>query len=84
MLCGGEKIIPEHHLSAGNFISPCVMVDVEDHMTIVQEEVFGPVMTVMTFDTEEEVLERANDTELGLAGGIFTKYVKFCIIPIPC
>ena len=41
-------------------------------MTIVREEIFGPVMSVLSFETEDEVIRRANDTELGLAAGVFT------------
>lgn len=44
-----------------------------DDMTCVREEIFGPVMSVLCFDTEEEVLRRANDSTLGLAAGVFTK-----------
>lgn len=57
---------------AGFFIEPTVFADVTDDMTIAREEIFGPVMSVLEFETEEEVVERANDTELGLAGGVFT------------
>lgn len=42
-------------------------------MTCVKEEIFGPVMSVLSFETEEEVLRRANDTTLGLAAGVFTR-----------
>ena len=42
-------------------------------MTVAREEIFGPVVCVMGFDTEEEVIQRANDTEFGLASGVFTK-----------
>lgn len=45
-------------------------------MTCVKEEIFGPVMSVLPFETEEEVLRRANDTPLGLAGGVFTRLVS--------
>lgn len=44
-------------------------------MTCVKEEIFGPVMSILTFETEAEVLERANDTTFGLAAGVFTRYV---------
>ncbi len=44
-----------------------------DDMTCVREEIFGPVMSVLSFDTEDEVLRRANDSALGLAAGVFTK-----------
>jgi betaine-aldehyde dehydrogenase len=42
-------------------------------MTIVREEIFGPVMAILTYETEEEVIRRANDTDFGLAAGIVTK-----------
>ena len=44
-------------------------------MTCVKEEIFGPVMSILSFDTEAEVLERANDTTFGLAAGVFTRWV---------
>ena len=46
-----------------------------DDMTCVKEEIFGPVMSIFTFGTEAEVLERANETTFGLAAGVFTRYV---------
>ncbi|XP_070532276.1 4-trimethylaminobutyraldehyde dehydrogenase-like [Ptychodera flava] len=74
VLCGGEKVTPsDSRLSGGFYISPCILDNCHDDMTVVKEEVFGPVMSVMSFDTEEEVLRRANNTKFGLAGGIFTK-----------
>ncbi|MCE8526430.1 betaine-aldehyde dehydrogenase [Ruegeria pomeroyi] len=57
----------------GFYIEPAVFADVTDDMTIAREEVFGPVMSVLDFDTEEEVLARANATEFGLAAGVFTR-----------
>jgi betaine-aldehyde dehydrogenase len=56
----------------GFFIAPTVFADVTDDMTIAREEIFGPVMAVLDFDTEEEVIVRANDTTMGLSAGIFT------------
>lgn len=73
MVCGGERVTVDPHLR-GYFVSPCILVNCEDHMTVVREEVFGSVMSILTFDSEEEVIRRANDSELGLAGGIFTRY----------
>lgn len=72
-MCGGERVPVDPHLR-GYFVSPCILVNCEDHMTVVREEVFGSVMSILTFDSEEEVIRRANDSELGLAGGIFTRY----------
>lgn len=56
----------------GFWVEPVVFADVQDDMTIAREEIFGPVMSVLDFDTEEEVLARANATEFGLAAGVFT------------
>ena len=57
----------------GFYMQPTVFADVTDDMSIAREEIFGPVMSVMDFDTEEEVMARANATEFGLAAGVFTK-----------
>ncbi|MCE8538922.1 betaine-aldehyde dehydrogenase [Ruegeria pomeroyi] len=57
----------------GFYLLPTVFADVTDDMTIAREEIFGPVMSVLDFDTEEEVLARANATEFGLAAGVFTR-----------
>ena len=67
LVCGGKA--PNQ---SGFFIEPTVFADVTDHMTIAREEIFGPVMSVLSFENEEEVIKRANDTELGLAAGVFT------------
>lgn len=56
----------------GFFIEPVIFSDVHDDMTIAREEIFGPVMSILEFETEDEVITRANDTELGLAAGVFT------------
>ncbi|MBT9382664.1 betaine-aldehyde dehydrogenase [Pseudooceanicola sp. CBS1P-1] len=57
----------------GWFIEPTVFTGVTDDMTIAREEIFGPVMSVLTFRDEDEVIARANDTEFGLAAGLFTR-----------
>ncbi len=57
----------------GFFIEPTVFADVTDEMTVATDEIFGPVMSVLTFDTEEEALRRANATPYGLAASVFTK-----------
>lgn len=56
----------------GFYIEPTIFADVTDDMTIAREEIFGPVLSVLDFDTEEEVIARANDTEFGLSAGVFT------------
>lgn len=47
--------------------------DCTDDMTCVKEEIFGPVMSVLSFESEDEALQRANDTTMGLAAGVFTR-----------
>ncbi|XP_076828234.1 4-trimethylaminobutyraldehyde dehydrogenase B [Brachyhypopomus gauderio] len=77
VLCGGEPFTPEDPaLKHGYHMTPCVLDNCKDDMTCVQEEIFGPVMCVLTFDTEEEVLQRANNTTFGLAAGVFTKDIQ--------
>ena len=56
----------------GFWLTPAVFADVTDDMTIAREEIFGPVASILSFKTEEEALQRANDTPYGLAAGVFT------------
>ena len=72
---GGNKVSPAGHEN-GYFVEPTVFGDCRDHMRIVQEEIFGPVMSVLTFEDEEEVIRRANDTEYGLAAAVFTNDIR--------
>ncbi|OQP87346.1 betaine-aldehyde dehydrogenase [Rhizobium rhizosphaerae] len=64
--------IPNHVPGEGTYIQPTVFADVTDEMTIAREEIFGPVMCVLDFQDEEDVLARANASEFGLAAGVFT------------
>ena len=57
---------------AGFFVEPTILAGVTDDMRIAREEIFGPVLSVLDFETEEEVIARANDTEFGLSAGLFT------------
>lgn len=69
---GGQR--PEREdLQNGFFFEPTVITNCDTSMRIVQEEVFGPVVTVEGFETEEEAIRLANDSIYGLAGGVFTK-----------
>ncbi|WP_420568190.1 betaine-aldehyde dehydrogenase [Thalassovita sp.] len=68
LVCGGKRLD-----NKGFFIEPTVFADVRDNMVIAREEIFGPVMCVLDFEEEDEVLARANDTEFGLAAGVFTR-----------
>ena len=70
-ICGGGRLT-DGALAKGNFVAPTVFVETRPEMKIVREEIFGPVLVVQLFDTEEEALHLANDTIYGLAGGVFT------------
>ena len=71
---GARLVHGGHRLDRpGNFIEPTIFADVTDDMAIAREEIFGPVMSVLDFDTEDEVIARANATDLGLSGAVFTR-----------
>ena len=72
LLHGGKALHPEN-APDGFFTAPTIFGDCHDEMTICREEIFGPVMSVLSFEDEDEVIRRANDTELGLAAGVFTQ-----------
>ena len=72
---GGEAFEPEQS-RGGYFVQPTIFTDCTDDMTIVKEEIFGPVMSVLTFSDEEEVIRRANSTDTGLAAGVFTNNIR--------
>jgi betaine-aldehyde dehydrogenase len=71
LLTGGMRVTAGE-LKRGYFVAPTVFDDCRDDMAIVREEIFGPVMSVLEFEDEQEVIERANATEFGLAAGVFT------------
>ncbi|WP_433957041.1 aldehyde dehydrogenase family protein [Cytobacillus horneckiae] len=71
LAAGGVKGIGQ-----GYFVRPTVFADVTDDMTIAKEEIFGPVVSVLVFDTVEEVIKRANNTPYGLAAGVWTESMK--------
>lgn len=72
LVTGGEKLTLQG-FEDGHFIAPTIFADVTDEMTIAREEIFGPVMSVLPFETEDEAIDRANATEFGLAAGVFTR-----------
>lgn len=72
LLCGGAEY-SDGVRSKGNFVQPTIFTNAPANSKIVKEEIFGPVVVVESFDTEEEVIRRANDTVYGLAGAVFTK-----------
>jgi betaine-aldehyde dehydrogenase len=71
LVIGGERQFPAG-CEGGFFISPAIFKYCKDDMRIVKEEIFGPVMAVLSFKGEEEVIERANNTPFGLGAGIMT------------
>lgn len=68
LVCGGQD-----SPLGGSFVMPTVLADVTDDMLIAREETFGPIAAIMPFDDENEVLRRANDTEMGLAAYVYTR-----------
>jgi betaine-aldehyde dehydrogenase len=72
LLIGGDRVT-EGDYAKGAYVAPTVFTDCTDGMTIVREEIFGPVMSILVYDTEEEVIRRANDTDYGLAAGVVTR-----------
>ena len=71
LVCGGERYT-EGECAKGFYVRPTVFDNCTSDMTIVREEIFGPVVTIQTFKTEQEAIDMANDTEYGLAGAVFT------------
>jgi betaine-aldehyde dehydrogenase len=71
-LVTGGKRVTQGELARGFFVAPTVFDECRDDMCIVREEIFGPVMSVLEFTDEDEVIQRANATQFGLAAGVFT------------
>lgn len=79
LLTGGfkpEKDFKGRDINSGNFLTPAIFTDCNDEMEICREEIFGPVLSILSFDSEEEVIERANNTQFGLSAGVFTNDIK--------
>lgn len=71
LIAGGSPLIRK-----GFYVTPTIFDDVTDAMTLSKVEIFGPVMSLLTFDREDDVVKRANDSNYGLAAGIFTKDLR--------
>ena len=71
LLFGGTRL--EGALAQGNYLQPTLFTDCDDAMSIVCDEIFGPVLSLLVFDDEEEVIRRANNTHYGLAAGVVTE-----------
>jgi betaine-aldehyde dehydrogenase len=72
LLVGGARV-SDGEYARGAYVAPTVFTDCRDDMTIVREEIFGPVMSILIYDNDEEVIRRANDTDYGLAAGVVTR-----------
>jgi aldehyde dehydrogenase (NAD+) len=74
MVAGGERLGGD--LSAGFFLSPTVFTDVDTDSKLAREEIFGPVLAISTFSSEQEAVAKANDTRFGLAAYLQTRNVS--------
>lgn len=72
LLIGGTRVT-EGEYAKGAYVAPTVFSDCTDAMTIVREEIFGPVMSILAYDDEEEAIRRANASDYGLAAGVVTR-----------
>ncbi|EEG82904.1 aldehyde dehydrogenase (NAD) family protein [Proteus penneri ATCC 35198] len=72
LLCGGHRLL-ESNFAQGAYVAPTVFTDCTDDMKITQDEIFGPVMSILSYQTEDEVISRANNSVYGLAAGLVTK-----------
>jgi aminomuconate-semialdehyde/2-hydroxymuconate-6-semialdehyde dehydrogenase len=76
VLCGGNRLILDGELSEGYYIEPTIIEGLNHMCRTNQEEIFGPVVSIMPFKNEEDVIEMANSTRYGLAASIFTKDIS--------
>ena len=76
LVLGGKRLAPPGVCAGGAFMSPAIFAGCTDDMTIVREEIFGPVASVLSFETEDEVTRRANDSAFGLSAGVFTNDLR--------
>ncbi len=76
ILCGGEPVSPGGELDGGYYLSPAIVEGLPNHCRTNQEEIFGPVITLQPFDTEEEALALANGVQYGLASTIWTSNIR--------
>ncbi len=76
LILGGDDPQVTGRCAEGFFVNPTIFADCGDQMTISREEIFGPVVCVLSFETEDEAVARANNSPFGLASGVFTKDLK--------
>jgi len=75
LLHGGKAFKPDS-VPKGYYVEPTIFTDCHDDMTIVKEEIFGPVMSILRFSDEDEVIQRANESDYGLAAAVFTNDIS--------
>ena len=75
IVTGGERTEPAGAAGGGHFVSPTLLRGVRNDMPVAREEIFGPVQSVLEFDSLEQAVSIANDTEYGLSAGVFTRDV---------
>ena len=75
LLTGGSRFTSDETKN-GFFVEPTIFADCVDDSSFVKEEIFGPVMSVLRFEEESEVIQRANNTRFGLAAGVFTQDIN--------
>lgn len=73
ILCGGKRPVLPAQLSSGYFFEPTILIDVPHNSRVIQEEIFGPVVTVTPFESEEDVINLANEPAYGLAASVWTE-----------
>jgi aldehyde dehydrogenase (NAD+) len=69
VITGGDR---PHEFARGHYVEPTIFSDVQSKMTIAQEEIFGPVLSILPYESEDEAIAIANDTIYGLAGGVWS------------
>lgn len=75
LLCGGARELSAE-FAKGAYVQPTIFTDCHDEMRIVQEEIFGPVMSILSYETEDEVIQRANHSIYGLAAGVVSNEIN--------
>ncbi|MCE3236398.1 MAG: 5-carboxy-2-hydroxymuconate semialdehyde dehydrogenase, partial [Vampirovibrio sp.] len=78
LLTGGERLTQPESLKQGFFIQPTVFTDLPNHSRVCQEEIFGPVLPIIPFDTEEEAVDLVNSTQYGLSASVWSQDVNRC------
>ena len=76
IICGGERVSLSGRCAAGYFIEPTIIVGLDQNCRTNQEEIFGPVVSIMPFDTEEEAVSYSNSNAYGLSATIWTENLK--------